>query len=163
MGITEANRVTDAGTVKQAIVDLLKGDADIQTLLGKDRQGEVPVYFGFENILEKTHFPCITVEDITEIGEVSGLADGYNGSNVKEWYHSVIQIDCWAKSAEKRDSIASQVKKTILKGKSTLRSSDVIMIQEPSVVIVNEPYRKPAIFRKCLRYRVFYIFEVLVS
>jgi len=154
--------VADSATIKQAIVDLLKNDSDIQGLLGKDRRGNIPVYLGFSQVLQRTRFPCITVDDVTEVGEVSGLADGYDGSNVQEWYWLTAQIDCWAKTVSERDSIAVQVKKTILKGKDTLRSSGVVMIQEPSVVMLDEPDAHPPIFRKSLRYRVFYVLEAAV-
>jgi hypothetical protein len=152
--------MSDTATIKQALVDLLKNDTDIQNVLGKDREGNYPVYLGFEQILQKPFLPCITVDDSYEEGDVSGLNDGYDGSNYKEWYWFVAQIDCWAKTVNKRDSITSQVKKSILKGKSTLRTSGgVIMIQDPSVVVLNELDRKPAIFRKSVRYRIFYILE----
>jgi len=151
--------MSDSATIKQALVDLLKNDTDIQNLLGKDREGNYPVYLGFERILQQPFLPCITVDDSYEDGDVSGLGDGYDGSKYKEWYTFVPQIDCWAKTVNKRDSIVSQVKKTILKGKSTLRSSGIVMIQDPSIVVLNELERKPPIFRKSMRYRIFYIVE----
>ena len=154
--------MADTAAVKQAIVDLLKNDTDMQTLLGKDRQGETPVYLGYENILKKTWFPCVTVDEVSESGETSGLSDGYDGLNVSEWYYAVIQVDCWAKTAEQRDSLLTQVKKTILKGKLSLQSSGIIMISEPTVTALDEPDAKPPIFRRSIRYRVFYILEAAV-
>ena len=151
--------MSDTLTIKQALVDLLKNDADIQNVLGKDREGNYPVYLGFEKMLERPFLPCITVDDSYEDGDVSGLNDGYDGSNYREWYWFVAQIDCWAKTVNKRDSIISQVKKTILKGKATLRTSGLTMVQNPSVVILNELDRKPPVFRKSMRYRIFYILE----
>lgn len=151
--------MSDVLTIKGALVDLLGNDADIQSLLGKDREGNCPVYLGFERVLQQPFWPCITVDDSYEDGDVSGLNDGYDGSSYKEWYWFVPQIDCWAKTVSKRDSIVSQVKKTILKGKAALRSSGVLIIQDPSIVILNELDRKPPIFRKSMRYRIFYIVE----
>lgn len=151
--------MSDSATIKQALVDLLKNDTDIQNLLGKDREGNYPVYLGFERILQQPFLPCITVDDSYEDGDVSGLGDGYDGLTYREWYWFVSQIDCWAKMVNKRDSIVSQVKKTILKGKATVRTSGIAMIQDPSVVVLNELDRKPPIFRKSMRYRIFYILE----
>jgi len=151
--------MSDSATIKQALVDLLKSDTDIRNLLGKDREGDYPVYLGFERLLETPFLPCITVDDSYEDGDVSGLGDGYDGSTYKEWYWFVTQIDCWAKTVNNRDSITSQIKKTILKKKATLRSSGIIMIQDPSVIVLNELDRKPPIFRKSMRYRIFYILE----
>jgi len=151
--------MSDVLTIKGALVDLLKNDPDIRALLGKDREGNYPVYLGFDRVLQQPFWPCITVDDSYEDGDVSGLGDGYDGSKYREWYWFVPQIDCWAKTVSKRDSIVSQVKKTILKGKSTLRTSGAIMIQDPSVLILNELDRKPPVFRKSMRYRIFYILE----
>lgn len=151
--------MSDSGTVKQALVDLLKNDSNIQSLLGKDRRGNIPVYLGFSQVLHRTHFPCITVDDVTEVGEVSGLNDGYDGSKYCEWYWFTCQVDVWAKTVTSRDQIASQVKKTVLAGKDTLRNSGIRMIQEPNVVVLNELDGKPPIFRKSIRYRIFYVLE----
>ena len=145
-------------TVKKAIINLLKADVDLQTLLGKDQKGNIPVYASFEE--HKIHKPSITVDDIAETSEVSALNDDYDGQTRKEWCYPVIQIDCWAGDRTLRDQLASQVRRAILKGQATLRrEGGVIMVFPPLVVILDEPDAKPPIWRKSLRYRLWYVLE----
>lgn len=145
-------------TVKTAIINLLRADADIQAMLGKDRRGNIPVYAGFEE--HKIHKPCITVDDVAETAEVSALNDDYDGQTRREWCYLTVQIDCWAGNRDLRDQLATQIRKVILKGQATLRTEGgVIMISPPSVTILDEPDARPPIWRKSLRYRLWYVLE----
>jgi len=142
-------------TVKQAIINLLKNDPSIQKLLPKDRNGRTPVYHGF--IQHKIFKPCITVEDVMDQAEVSGLNDSYDGSKRYSWQFAVIQIDCWSdEGPEKRDKIASAVQKCLLKN----TPSGVIYCHEPVVTALDEPDAKPPLWRKSIRYHVMYTLEV---
>jgi len=148
--------------VKIAIIDLLKNDLGIQQILGTDPDGNVPVYHGFEK--HRLHKPCITVMDVSENGEVAALNDGFDEEYSYEWYNTVIQIDCWAVDTsakmglELRDEISDKIKKAILSGKNTLRANGWIQqISDAVVVLLDEPDAKPPLWRKALRYRVFYI------
>jgi len=144
--------------VKKAIIDLLKADATLQGLLAKDRFGNWPVYHSL--VQHRIHKPCLTVEDITERGEVSGLNDSYDGSKRYEWVFAVIQIDCWSsKHADERDQLQVAVQKCLLKNSVT----GTVYVQEPSIVALDEPDLKPPMWRKSLRYRVFYILEVAMA
>lgn len=150
--------MSDIITVKKAIIDLLKADSTLQSLLTKDRHGNWPIYHSL--VQHKIHKPCLTVEDITETGEVSGLNDGYNGSKRYEWLFAVIQIDCWSgKHADERDQLQIAVQKCLLKNSI----SQAIYVQEPSIMALDESDVKPPLWRKSLRYRVFYILEVATS
>jgi len=148
-------------TVKAAIINLLKTDLTLQSLLTKDVNGNWPIYHSL--VQHVIHKPCITVEDAADQGEVSGLKDGYDGVKRCQWQVAVIQIDCWSGvNAEERDQLQIAVEKCLLNGSSqdTLRSSGIIYIQEPAIVALDEPYSQPPLWRKALRYRVFYSLEV---
>jgi len=152
--------VADIIAVKSAIINLLKGDEAIRSLLGLDSRGQTPVYHSL--IQHRIHKPCVTVEDVTDSGEVSGLNDAYDGVSRYEWHLAVIQIDCWSgRGAEERDQIEAAVQRCLLKGSSqaSLRSAGVVSIQEPTIQALDEVDVKPPLWRKCLRYRVFYVLE----
>jgi len=152
--------MTDIITVKKAILDVLKADKTLQDLLGTDAQGDVPVYHSL--IQHRIHKPCVTVEDVTDNGEVSALNDAYDGVSRYEWHFAVIQIDCWSgRGAEERDKIEAAVQRCLLKGsnQASLRSAGVVSIQEPTIQALDEVDVKPPLWRKCLRYRVFYVLE----
>ena len=70
--------MTDIITVKKAILDVLKADSTLQNLLGKDKYGNIPIYHSF--IQHRIHKPCITIEDVSDQGEVSSLNDAYDGT-----------------------------------------------------------------------------------
>jgi len=150
--------------VKAAIIDVLKADQTLQSLLTKDANGNWPIYHSL--VQQRIHKPCITVEDVADQGEVSGLKDAYDYDVVKrrQWQHAVIQIDCWSgRSAEERDQLQIAVQKCLLNGSNqvTLRSSGIQSIQDPTIVTLDETQRSPGapLWRKSLRYRVFYFLE----
>ncbi len=148
-------------SVKKAIIDLLKTDSGLLNLLTKDSNGDWPIYQSF--VQHPIHAPCVTVEDVTSQGQVSGLKDGYDGSKRCEWEFAVVQMDCWSsKNPEERDYLQSSVMKCLLKGSNQdiLRSNGIFHVQEPVVVALDELDAEPPLWRKSLRYRVFYILEV---
>ncbi len=148
--------MSDIITVKKAIIDLLKADSNLQSLLTKDPNGNWPVYHTL--VQHKIHKPCVTVEDITDQSEVSGLNDAYDGSKRYGWQFAVIQMDCWSsKHADERDQLQVAVQKCLLKNSV----SGSIYVQEPSIVALDEPDVKPPLWRKSLRYRVMYVLEVI--
>jgi len=141
--------------VKKAIIDLLKADVTLQSLLTKDENGAWPIYHAF--VSHKIHKPCVTVEDITDQAEVSGLKDGYDGSKRYQWQHAAIQIDCWSsKGAEERDNLQDAVQKCLLKN----AVSGTICVQEPTIVTLDELDKPPLLWRKSLRFQVMYVLEV---
>jgi len=142
-------------TVKKAIIDLLKADSTLQSLLTKDANGNWPIYHSL--VQHKIHKPCITIEDVTSQGQVSGLNDSYDGSKRYEWQFAVIQVDCWSsKNAEERDNMEIAVEKCLLRNSV----SGTLHVHEPTILAVDEPDVKPPLWRKSLRYRVFYLLEV---
>jgi len=152
--------MSDIIAVKKAIINLLKADSTLQSLLEKDSNGNWPIYHTF--VQHSIHKPCITVEDITDQGEVSGLNDSYDGAKRYGWHLAIIQIDCWStKHADERDQLQVAVQECFLKGsnQNALRSSGVVYIQDPSILALDEPNVKPLLWRKSLRYSVFYILE----
>jgi len=141
-------------SIIKAIIDLLKADATIQSLLTKDEFGAWPVYHGY--IDHEIHVPCITVMDVTDQAEVSGLNDGYDGAKRYQWQRAAIQIDCWSvNGAEERDSLADAVLKCLLKNSV----SGVLYVQEPLVLTLDETARKPRLWRKAIRFKVMYVLE----
>ena len=121
----------------------------------KDEYGGMPIYHGY--IGHEIHFPCITVMDVTDQAEVSGLNDGYDGEKRYQWQYAIIQIDCWSvNGAEERDSLADAVLKCLLKNEV----SSVIYVQEPLVLTLDEVTRKPHLWRKAIRFKVMYVLEV---
>jgi len=152
--------MTDIITVKKAILDILKADSTLQNLLGKDKYGNIPIYHSF--IQHRIHKPCITIEDVSDQGEVSSLNDAYDGTYRFEWHFAIIQIDCWSSNGpEERDQIQKAVQKCLLNdsNQQALRSNGIIYLQEPSIRALDEMDVKPPLWRKSLRYRVFYILD----
>jgi len=144
-------------TVKKAIIDLLKADSTLQSLLTKDAKGNWPVYAGI--MQHRIHKPCVTLEDISQSGELSGFLDSYDGSKKYEWQFATIQVDCWSMSrADERDQLQIAVQKCLLKN----RASQTFFIMEPTLAVLDELDVKPPLWRKSLRYRVFYVQEVAV-
>jgi hypothetical protein len=142
--------------VKQKIVDVLKADTALGTLLGNDAAGNVPVYLHWP--MGKMMFlPEITVTDVVDQGEVSGLNDAYDGTKRYEWSEAQVQVDVWAKSEESRDLITAQVRKVLLKALADFRSIGV-SLGAPLVMSLNETRR--LIFRHSLRIPAFYVLEV---
>ena len=155
--------MADSAAIKQSIVDTLAGNAALQALLEKDRKGDWPVINGFKDVYSTTHevhLPCITVFDVAETGEISGLNDSFNGSTRKEWFDFICQISCYAKTVSVVDALAVQVEKVILKSRSTLLAAGVKQISNPQVLPLHEPNESMGIFHKALRYRIFYILSV---
>lgn len=141
--------------IKNGIVAVLKADSAVQSLLGKDVHGEYPVYPSY--FLPKKKFPCITVEEITDQAEVSGLKDGYDGTKRYQWQHAIVQVDCWsAKGQAERNDVADAVMKCLLKNSV----SDALYVQEPSVTVHDELDVQPSLWRKSLRFKVMYVLEV---
>jgi hypothetical protein len=142
--------------VKQKFVDVLKADAALGTLLGYDAAGNVPVYLHWP--MGKMMFlPEITVTDVVDQGEVSGLNDAYDGTKRYEWSEAQVQVDVWAKSEGSRGLITAQVRKVLLNALADFRSIGV-SLGAPLVTSLNETKR--LIFRHSLRYPVFYVLEV---
>jgi len=100
--------------------------------------------------------PSVTVTDVTDHGEVSGLNDSYDGGKRYEWDHALIQIDAWAKTATSRDEISARIKKILLKASTEFREIGV-SLSAPVVATLNEAKR--LIFRHSLRYDCFFVTE----
>ena len=144
--------------VKRAIIEVLKSDETLRGLLGKDGRNDYPIYHAF--IQHRIHRPCITVEDVTDKAENAGLNDAFYGDKRYQWQHAVIQIDCWSsKNPNERDKLQVAVQKCLLKNQDLLREKGIIYMQEPLVFPLDEVNVKPPLWRKCLRYHVFYILE----
>jgi len=153
--------LTSIVDVKAAIINILKSDVTLQGLVGKDSRGNYAIYHGY--IQHRIHKPCVTVEDITDQAEVAGLNDAYDGVKRYQWQHAVIQIDCWSdKNADERDRLQVAVQECLLKkeNQDALRDSGIIYLQEPLVLPLDEVNVKPPIYRKSLRYHVFYVLDV---
>jgi len=150
--------LTALADVKAKIVNVLKSDSALASLLGKDRQGQTPIYLGWQKA-ENLRVPSIIVSEVSETGEVSGLGDCFDGSKRYEWYHAIIQVDVWASSSSQRDQVSSQVKKVMLANFAVFKS-DGIVVSPPSVAVLDEVDEKPPIFRHSLRYPVWYVMEV---
>jgi len=106
--------LTDLAAIKQEIVDILVIDSDLMKLLGEDPAGDVPVYNGWQ-FGKHPVLPSVTITDAADVGEVSGLGDGFDGTTVYEWSYTVIQIDVWAADEALRDVISAQVRRLCLK------------------------------------------------
>jgi len=148
--------MTDLSDVKQKFVDVLRADAPLASLLGLDASGQVPIYREWP-MGRMMWLPEVTVTDILDRGEISGLNDAYDGSKRYEWDHDLIQVDVWAKNAESRDSISSQIKKVLLKALADFRAIG-ISLSAPDILALNEAKR--LIFRHSLRYTALYVTEV---
>jgi len=152
--------MVDIITVKAAIINLLRNDSSLQSLLTKDSNGNWPVYHSL--IQHTLHKPCVTIEDALDQGEVSGLNDSYDGSKSYEWREAQIQIDCWSTSGpEERDRLQATVQKCLLKkaNQEALRSSDIIEIKIPVIRPLDDVSVNPPLWRKSLSYKVFYILD----
>jgi len=145
----------DLADVKQKFVDVLKADSILVTLLGTDAAGQVPIYKEWP-MGKLMWLPEVTVTDIVDHGEVSGLNDAFDGSKRYEWDNAQIQIDVWAKTAQSRDSMSSRVKKALLKALADFRAIGVAL-SAPEILTLNEAKR--LIFRHSLRYRAFFVTE----
>jgi hypothetical protein len=138
--------------IKQEIVDILLSDTDLGTLLGEDPAGDTPVYLGWQ-FGKHPVLPSVTVTDIVDSGEVSGLGDGFDGTTVYEWSYTVIQIDVWALDEASRDAITAQVRKALLLAAVGLSGLGMAFLSS-SIAVVNEP--NELVFRHSIRYNVFY-------
>jgi len=144
--------LTDLSAIKQEIVDILLSNTELCELLGKDPAGDVPIYNGWQ-FGKHPVLPSITVTDIVDSGEVSGLGDGFDGTTVYEWSYTVIQIDVWASDEISRDAITAQVRKALLLAAVGLSGLGMAFLSS-SIAVVNEP--NELVFRHSLRYNVFY-------
>jgi hypothetical protein len=144
--------MTDLATVKQEIVDILLSDTELCTLLGEDPAGDVPVYLGWQ-FGKHPVLPSVTVTDIADSGEVSGLGDGFDGTYRYEWSYVVIQVDVWAADEASRDSITAQVRKAMLLAVVEFTGLGIAFLSS-SIAVVNEP--NELVFRHSLRYNIFY-------
>ena len=148
--------MADLTSIKQKIVDILKADVTLGTLLGNDAAGNMPVYLHWP--MGKMMFlPEITVTDTVDQGEVSGLNDAYDGTKRYEWSEAQVQVDVWARAEESRDLITAQVRKVLLDALADFKSIGV-SLGAPLVTSLNETRR--LIFRHSLRYPAFYVLEV---
>jgi len=153
--------MTDLADVKNKFLEVLKGDSELASLLGKDRKGQVPVYLGWQQG-QKVRLPSVSIIDVADVGEVSGLGDLLAGGKRYEWYHALIQVDVWAGETDKRDQISAQIKRVVLKESVDFEHAGM-MVSPPSVTPVDEPEANPPIFRHSLRFPVFYVVEVTVT
>jgi hypothetical protein len=144
--------LTDLSEIKQEIVEILFSDTELCTLLGEDPAGDVPVYNGWQ-FGKHPVLPSVTVTDIADSGEVSGLGDGFDGTYRYEWSYVVIQIDIWAPDEASRDSITAQVRKAMLLAVVEFTGLGIAFLSS-SIAVVNEP--NELVFRHSLRYNVFY-------
>jgi hypothetical protein len=140
--------VPSVADVKKGIREVLLADPSVVGLVD-DR-----VFL--EWALRKAVFPCLSIVEVTDQTEASGLKDSFDGSKRYQWHHAVIQVDCWSqKSAEERDQLANTVEKCLLKNPV----EGAIYVQEPAITALDELDVKPALWRKSLRYKVMCIME----
>jgi len=144
--------LTDLSAIKQKIVDILLLDTVLCTLLDEDPAGDVPIYNGWQ-FGKHPVFPSVTVTDIVDSGEVSGLSDGFDGTYRYEWSYVVVQIDVWAPNEASRDSITTQVRKAMLSATTDFTGLGVYFLSS-LIAVVNEP--NELVFRHSIRYNVFY-------
>ena len=144
--------MTDLSEVKQKIVDILLLDTVLCTLLGEDPAGDTPVYNGWQ-FGKHPVFPSVTVTDIADSGEVSGLGDGFDGTYRYEWSYVVIQIDVWAADEASRDAVTAQVRKAMLLAVVEFTGLGVSFFSS-NIAVVNEP--NELVFHHSIRYNVFY-------
>jgi len=157
----EKEDLTDLGDVKNNFLAILKGDATLVGMLGKDRKGEIPVYLGWQQS-QKVRLPSVSIIDVADVGEVAGLGDLLAGGKRYEWYHAIIQVDAWASDTDKRDEISAQMKKVVL-GKTTEFEQARLSVSPPSLIPVDEVEENSPIFRHSLRFPVWYVMEALQS
>jgi len=151
--------LTDLAKVKQKIVNILLEDDALCTLLDVDPAGDVPVYYGWQ-LGKHPVVPSVTVTDIADSGEVSGLNDGFDGTTRYEWSYVVVQVDVWAADEDSRDAVTAQVRKALLKAAVGLTGLGIAFLSS-SIAVVNEP--NELVFRHSLRYNIFYELSVEVS
>jgi len=141
--------LTDIIDVKKKIQELLLADETIKSLVGSS------IHIGWMERGQK--FPCITITDPVEKGDVGEL-----GGGVDE-YDSVVQVDVWCKeSSEKsgplnRDELAKQVK--VVLGKKTnfqAMQSAGFILSPPLIRSLDELDMKSPVYRKSLQFRVLY-------
>jgi len=145
--------------VKKAIINVLKADESLMRLLGKDKSGNIPIYHSL--VLNRLNKPCITIEDISSLNEISALNDGYDGSKRIQFNRVIIQIDCWSNAPEERDRLADLVEKALLKSSSqaALEAKGILHVGNIQRMTLDEPDWKPPVFRKMLRYTFMYEVE----
>jgi hypothetical protein len=136
--------------VKKKIRDILLADQIVSAIVGTH------VFIGW---IERGYmFPCVSIVDVSDQAEVSGLNQGFDGVNRYQWHYAVIQVDCWSsKSAEERNQLKRVVQKCLLRSDA----EDVFHVQEVTAQSLNEFDVKPPIWRMSLRYNVTYVLEVL--
>lgn len=152
--------MTDLADVKNKFLDVLKGNSELVSLLGKDQKGQTPVYLGWQS--QKVHLPSVSIIDVADVGEVSGLGDLLAGGKRYEWYHALIQVDVWAGETDKRDQVSAQIKKAVLENSVDFEQAGM-MVSPPSVTPVDEPEVNPPVFRHSLRFPVLYVVEAAVT
>ena len=142
--------MTDIIDVKKKVRDILSVDQSVSAIIG------TRVFIGW---IERDYtFPCVTIIDVSDQAEVSGLNQGYDGAKRYQWHHAIIQIDCWSiKGADERNQLKRAVQKCLLRSDA----EGVFHIQELMVQSLNEFDVKPPLWRMSLRYNVMYVLEVL--
>jgi hypothetical protein len=151
--------LTDLSEVKQEIVDILLSDIELCELLGEDPAGDVPIYYGWQ-LGKHPVVPSVTVTDIAEVGEVSGLNDGFDGTTRIEWSYVVVQIDVWAPDEASRDALSAQVRKAMLLAVVEFTGLGMSFLSS-YIAVLNEP--NDLVFRHSLRYTIFYQLSAEVS
>ncbi len=150
--------MTDLSEVKQKIVDILLEDDTLSTLLSVDPAGDVPIYYGWQQGKHPV-VPSVTVTDIAESGEVSGLNDGFDGTTRYEWSYVVVQIDVWAPDEASRDALSAQVRKAMLLAVVEFTGLGMSFLSS-GIAVLNEP--NELVFRHSIRYTIFYQLEASV-
>ena len=64
----------------------------------------------------------------------------FNGFNLHEWSHAVIQIDVWARDEAERNSITAQIRKILLKALGDLGDIGA-SLSGSTIVALNEKNR----------------------
>jgi len=146
--------LTSTEEIKDYLVQVFVADVTLSTLLGTDAAGDVPVYKGWQ-FGQHPVLPSVTVTDVSDVGEVSGLGDGFDGSTKSEWSFVVVQIDVWASTESERDQVAQRIRELML-GDNLFSIGCCFN----SVLALSMNEAEDLIFRKCLRYTVFYQVEV---
>ena len=144
--------MTDIKDVKKKIREVLIADASISGIVGSR------VYEGW---LDRSYaLPCITITDVSENGVEAQL-----GGNMDE-YNSTVQVDVWCKGTSaksgplNRDELAKTVK-VALGEKANFQAMRAagFTLYPPTILPLTETDLKPPVYRKSLRFPVFYFTE----
>ena len=135
--------MADMIDVKKKVREVLLNDSTVSGVVGSR------VYVGW---LERSYtLPCITITDVSEVGEPSSLGDDCDK------FTCILQVDVWCKGVLQRDELAEAVKAALGK-KTNLQSmqSAGFILSPPMIRALDELDMKPPVYRKSLQFRVHY-------